>query len=751
MSNSIKSVGFLQHGVSAVALYYTLASFHGGAAFAQADAASQGASDDLLLEEIVVTAGRREQILQDVPAAVNAVDPATFTTRGLQSTRSVFDYTAGITFIDLGNPGRGTIAARGVPQASATPVFGVYVDDTPLTSNTNFSGGAATFLDGLLLDLERIEIIKGPQGTLFGATSVGGMMRYISKDPALDDFRLSAGIDVHTVENGEWGQTYNGRVSAPIVKDKLGVTLAAYYRDIAGYVDYVDAATGEVLEEDADRGNVEGYSADVLFVPTDDLKLRFKYLKQESETDLSARVQLQGIDGDEALFGEFTSIAAPGPQVVDFEVISGSLEYDFGWATLNATTSGTEFSFATREDFTAAFAGLVDLLDGRDPGTTNSVLFNAGQGAEKFVQEIRLTSAESDNFEWIAGFYYTKEDTFNTQELDVTPAFNLLFADFPSEYEEYAGFGDATFYINDKFDVTAGVRISRNEVTLNFVSSGLLAGETNFESEVINDTVDTYLFAARYRPSENVSLYARVASGYRPPQANLPVIDPFTGQDIAPPIVFADTAWSYELGAKGSNADNTVAYELALWKIDWANFQAPLSANGVTTGGNAVDGLSAHGFEGSLTVAPTASFNATANISYTKSSLNEDEPGLGGLADEDFPEIPNWKGSVQWNYIFPVFEDWDATFGGGLRYQGGYVSAFSQSLTEVPVEVDNYLVADLNLRVSNGRYSFGIYATNLFDARALAERDDLIVGPATDSTAVFLRPRTIGFNVNVDF
>ena len=106
---------------------------------------------------------------------------------------------------------------------------------------------------------------------------------------------------------------------------------------------------------------------------------------------------------------------------------------------------------------------------------------------------------------------------------------------------------------------------------------------------------------------------------------------------------------------------------------------------------------------------------------------------------------------MQWGYSFPVMDDWDATFGGGFRYQGGYVSAFSQSLTEVPVEVDDYFIADLNLTVSNGTVSVGLYATNLFDVRAIADRDDSDIGGAIDSTAVFQRPRTIGLNVNVDF
>lgn len=716
------------------------------------DTTSNSDDEEFSFEEIIVTAGRRSQSLQDVPASVVAITPENFTVKGLQQLKDVLNYIPGIQYTDSGALGRGTISARGVPQSASTPVFGIYIDDTPLTSNSSFSNGANTLLDGLLLDVERIEIIKGPQGTLFGATSVGGLLRYISRDPALNEFRASASADISNVKDGEWGQTFTGRVSAPIIKDKLGITVSAYYQEQAGYVDSIDPATGEFLLENGNGGEAQGYSADLLFTPTDELDVRLKYIKQDNSSQLTSSVDLAGTDTKEGLYGDYASPSKPGPIDLDFEMYSGTLTYDFGGFSVTSTTSHTEYVNATTTDLTASYAGLTDLLAGRDPGTTTSVPFVASSGAKKIIQEVRLTSADSDKFEWIVGFYYTNEDTFNFQDVQAEPAFNLLYADFPSEYTEYAGFGNFTYYFNDKFDISGGVRISKNKLRLNTLITGVLAGATDTQGDPIEDTVDTYLLATRYRVNDDLSLYSRIASGYRPAQTNIPVIDPLTGEDISSPVIESDKAWSFEVGAKGTAADGMVDFDVAVWAITWDNFQASIIANGVSTGDNAEDGLTAYGFESMLAVRPVKDLTIIGNLGYTSSTLNSDEPGLGGVKGENYQRLPNWKGSIQWNYAFDVSSDWTGTLGGGVRYVGGFQSSFSQSTSSLNVPVEDRMITDMNVGISNGSVHLGVYATNLFNNRALLSRADNIIGGVVPvSTGILERPRTIGANVRFDF
>ena len=705
----------------------------------------------LEMEEIIVTANRREMSLQDVPMAVTVISPDDYKSKGLSGIREILDYTPGVNFNDGGAPGTGTISARGIPQSEATPVFGIYLDDTPLQSNTAFTTSAAVFLDAALFDIERIEIIKGPQGTLFGASSVGGLMRYITRDPSTDELRGHVSAEVNTTENGEQGQKYTGRVSVPIIEDVLGITISANQEHIGGYVDYVDGAGG-LIEEDVDGGTVDGYAVDVLFQPNEEFRFRLKYLTQSSEIRSSSNVNLAGIDNVDLLFGEEpATVNEPGLSSIDFDVASATLSYDFGGATLTSTTSYTKFATSSQTDLTAAYAGIVDFYSGSAPGTTTSVDFIATSGAKKIVQEVRLSSAKTEKFDWSIGGLYQKEETNNTQEAPTVPEFDLFTAAFPSEYEEYAAFAESTYYFNEKFDVTAGIRISKNQNILDFTSHGLLIGTTNLEGQTLEDTVETYLLAARYRVNEDLSLYTRVASGYRPAQGNLAIIDPATGEDLAPKVLFADEAWSSEVGVKGSFLDGMGSFDFALWHIDWQDFQASLVFNGVSTGGNVEDGLTAYGFESSVTLRPADGLTLSGNLTYTKSTLDSDEPTIGAVKGEDYPNLPNWKASAQWDYIFDVSGDWTGNLGGGVRYRGDQHSSFSQAGGVVDVEIDSYVLADMNVGITNGTYNVNLYVTNLFDSDDLVGRGDNIIGAAVDSTGNLVRPRVIGANVRYNF
>ncbi|WP_417449407.1 TonB-dependent receptor [Kordiimonas sp.] len=749
MQQSIFRKNSLLNAVSTIGIAAGMLGMGAGGALAQ-DSADQ--DTEMVLEEIIVTAGRREQSLQDVPAAVSAIDPGDFAAKGLKQVGEILNYTTGVKYTDIGTKGFGNISARGVPQSSSMPVFGVYLDDTPISSNTTFSGGSTVMFDAMLMDIERVEVIKGPQGTLYGATSVGGMMRYISRDPAMEELRVSAGADIATTKDGEISQVYNGRVSVPLIKDKLGVTVSGFWQDIGGYVDQVDPATGALVEEDVDGSENIGYAADLLFTPTDALSIRLKYMKQETDYGVDSLVQLAGITSDEAMFGGYTTVAEPGENYLNYEIMSGSINYEFDSVTLTSTSSRVEYKYGGVSDLTAAYGPVVDFYDGREPGTTTSVLLDLLAGSEKFVQEVRLTSERMGNFEWIAGLYYTDESTVNNQDVISTPSFDLLTIAFPSDYKEFAGFGDVTYYFNEKFDVTAGARLSKSETTLAYISSGLLLGTADFESEPVKDTVDTYLFSARYRPTDNLSLYTRVASGYRPASANLPIIDPATGDNLAPPVIEPDNAWSYEVGAKGATEDGMFKYDVALWKIDWANFQAFTSFSGLNTGGNANEGLSAHGFEGSFTLRPVSALSLIANVTYSKSELNADEPGFGGSEGEQIPDLPKWAGSFQADYMFDLTDSWSGNAGFGVRYTGSFMSSYGASTSTYPVEVDARTLVDANLSFTNGNVSVGLYATNLFNTRSLQVRgDDILGGGTSDSTGVFERPRTIGANLRVDF
>ena len=707
-------------------------------------------------DEIIVTSSRREQALQDVPSSITTVNTEQFKDAGFLSIDDVIAYTPGFNVVNEGQRGTGSISARGVGQQSSTSVVAIYIDDVPMTGNGPFAAGGNLFFDGLLGDLERVELLRGPQGTLFGATAIGGAIRYISKKPSLDEIRGNVSANISTTKDGGFNQLYSGRVSLPLIEDKIGITVAGFYEDNNGFVDLVDPATGNVVEEDIDHGQTYGFSGDLYLQASENFEIRLKAFHQNIQFNGLSLVDLAGTNFA-PLYAPLTNDDALTESAYNFTVFSGSMDYDFEWATLTSTSSYTKYRSDSVNDLTADFAFFVDaILEGNPPGTTTSVPFIADLASEKFVQEVRLTSSDSDEFEWILGLYFADEDTYNIQEAVSQPTgFNLITLNFPSTYREYAAFGNLTYYVTPDFDLTAGIRYSDTSMGLDQISSGALIGP-GVAIETVDDTVSTFLFTARYRPNENMSLWARVSSGYRPAAANLPLLDPVTGLNTAPALIEQDSLWSYEVGAKGTTNEGIFSYDFALWYLKWNNFQSFVTLNGVTVAGNAVPDVTAKGFEGTFNLNPTDNLLISSTVAYTDSTLDADDPGIHGLAGARIPDVPKWTATLTGRYDFDISDDMTGHVGGGLRYTDSTLSAFVDGAPgeqTVLLTTDDYVVVDLNAGISWDQVSLNLYITNLLnDDSYTAASGTLIPGTTlVNAQTSPLRPRTIGAVLSFDF
>ena len=730
-----------------------------GPAFAQD--ASVAVDEEYVAETIVVTASRREENLQDVPASVSSTDPQVLIEAGKTSIKDIVELTPGVYAEDLGRPGATRFSARGIPQIGNTAVFGIYLDDTPLTSSSSFTAGTTFMLDGLLLDLERVEVIKGPQGTLFGASALSGIARYITKEPALQEVRGSVSADVSWTNEGEMSNVLSARVSAPLIKDKLGITLSGYRQEFGGYIDQYDNG-GTLLAEDIDSSEVEAYAADMLFRANDRLDFRLKYIHQKTTVDAGSRVRLESLTSDKSPFGTFGTSAQPEPMNLEYDIVSGTFDYDFDFATFTSTTSRSEYDVETRSDESAS-ALQVDFIFGLPLGTTQSLTNVIGISSERFTQEFKLTSDSNKKLEWILGAFYVKEEGTNSQDLVVVPdtPIKLFQSYFPNDYEEYAVFGDVTYYLTDQFDVTVGARLSENEVGLVFDGEGLLVVGPNPPISIndsVKDTVDTYLFTGRYRPTDDLSLYARIANGYRPASPNIPLADQSTGEVITFPVVESDSGWSYEAGAKGRLLNGRVNYDAAIWTVELDKVQSPLIANGINTLQNAKSGLEAYGIDAAMQFKPTTDFEVGATFSYAQSELKEDEPGFGGVKGEQLPMVPEYKAGVQWQYTHDLTPDWTGSFSGSVVYTGEQTSRFAVPRATFAGKLDARTITDLSLNATNGSVRVGLYVKNLFDERALSTRtdtdvnfDNIYTAGLDSSTGIYVRPRTIGVNVGYTF
>lgn len=702
------------------------------------------------LEEIVVTASRREQDVQNVPAAVTVLDPGSYAQAGLNSLTDVLKYVPGVSFNNNGAPGQGSITIRGVANIFSTASVGIYIDDVPYGSSSAFAEGANFALDNLLGNIERVEIIKGPQGTLFGASSMGGAVRYITEDPSVTEIQGRFAADFSDTKGGEFSQLYRGSVSFPVVEDRLAIGLSGFRQDAGGFVD--EQVRGI---EDANDADLRGGTASLLFQATDDLKLELAYTDHKFEFENSNDVPFDPATG-EPLAGRYT-IQAPTdePTEITYELWTGSAEWNADWATATLTSSYQEFAQKAFLDLTVAFGGFVDDLLGVAPGT-NSVALDLQIGTERWTHELRFTSPDSQTLEWIAGIYYTSEESNNFQGAIVDPGpLDLVTQQFPSEYEELAAFGNVTWYFSPQLDATLGLRLSSNETSVEFTGTGVLAGP-NLPKETVEDDVDTWLFNLRYRPSDDVSLYGRIANGYRPASANLSLLDPNTGEILSVPFVESDTLWSYEVGAKGQLLDGALTYDASIYRLDWENMQVFRSFMNVNVGGNADSDVTANGVEASVTWQPSDAFTLVGTFAYTKSELDDDDPSIGGLEGEQLPRIPEWTWSLNGRYDFAL-GNMDAFIGAGVAYQderksnfiGGTAADGEVIAPATPnFTMPDYTLVDLRAGVQVDRYAVSVYATNLFDEYAFQNAGVII---PTQGNATILRPRTIGAVLNVDF
>lgn len=712
---------------------------------ALASATVSVAAEQGQLEEVVVTASRREQAVQDVAASVAVIDPQDFAIGGLTSLADVLAYVPGVQVNDGGAPGQGSITMRGVANIFSTPTVGIYVDDIPYGSVTAFAEGANFALDSLLGDLERVEVIKGPQGTLFGASSMGGSLRYITRDPALDEFRGRFSMDFSDTAEGGVNQLYKGGVSFPLVKDKLGLSVSGFFQDNEGFIDDVGSGLDDVNDSELKGGN-----ATLLYQASDAFSIKLNYMQQKFEFKNQNDVPFDVATGD-PLVGRYAKSSADEPTEMDYDLASATLEYDADWATVTLASSYQEFEQLAVLDLTAFFGPIVDGILGVPVGT-NDTLLDSVISTDRWAHEFRLTSPNNQNLEWLAGLYYTSEESSNFQGVRVIPGpFDLVTQQFPSEYEEVAAFGNVTYYFTPKFDATVGMRFSSNDVSVTYSGTGLLAGPT-IPKTTVSDDVDTYMFNARYRPSEDVSLYARIASGYRPVSPNLGLIDPSTGEILSVPFVESDSLWSYELGAKGELAGGTVLYDVAVYQLKWKDLQVFRSFMGVNVGGNADSDVTANGVEATLTLQPTDSFYLIGGLNYAISELDDDDPAIGGLEGEQLPGIPEWTFSLNGNWSFPLGGSAEGFVGGGAVYQDSRKTSFiGNGVDIVPASpnytTDDYVTVDLRLGASFGRYEVALYANNLFNEYAYHTATS---GGGLGSAAI-LRPRTFGAVFSAEF
>jgi outer membrane receptor protein involved in Fe transport len=774
-----------------------------GNAFAQSaatDSAAPATADPATQEEtaaptrdIIVTAQKREQTLFEVPQSISVVGGETLER---QQATSFVDYAALVPGLSLqqNTPGETRVVLRGINTGGASPTVAVYIDETPFGASTGQTNGAGLAGDIDPFDIARIEVLRGPQGTLYGANSLGGVLKFVTATPVLGKFEGRGQAGVEDTKGGGTGYSANGVLNVPL-GDTIAIRASGYYRKLAGFID-----TTGIARRNANEVESYGGRGSLLFEPTDALSARLTAIAQNIRADSRAAfdadpVTLKPLANDpitgEALGGRLTRTQYfPDRNNVDYRLYNGTASWDFGFANLTSITSYSTLKQREATDASFQLAGLGDAIFG-DSGTPGprGITLPSRVTQKKFTQELRLASSDSETFEWLIGGYYTREkgrifqsylpfalDTGELIDPSLTLPFgpggaDLTFPDFlvaslSSRYREYAGFGSATLHLSPRFEITAGGRYSHNKQRTVQVLDGSILPITGAplgpdeQRGRSSENVFTWSIAPRFEISDRVAVYARAAKGYRPGGPN--VVPPGAADDF-PRQFESDTLISYEAGLRAETADRTFALDASVYYLDWKNIQVLVTYNTsigpINADGNGDDARSV-GAEVTATLRPTAGLSVVGSVAYNDAKLTDDLPeGNGGFDGDRLPYAPQLTANLSADYEWNLSNGAKAFVGGSVRLIGDQQTDFDANYLAVfgnRLEIDGYQVVDLRAGAELGPVNLTLFARNVFNSRGLTNADGFLsrpalTPPATALSASPIRPRTIGITAGFAF
>ncbi len=710
------------------------------------------AAESTTIAEIVVTAQKRAESLQEVPASVSAIGGDALNRIGVTQLSDISAYMAGLNVSGGGSPGQTTITLRGIAPVGPGAVVGTYINDTPLGGSNNYMRATTFGLDLMPYDIERIEVLRGPQGTLYGAGSMGGLLKYVLKDPDTQNLEFRAGLegfDVNGAEDIGWGA--RAGMNLPL-GDTVAVRASYFTQTTPGYIDNAD--TGE---EDENEVEQTGGRASLLWQPSDSFSLQVSGFWQRVDSDNNATMTLglTGIDPPTAendLGDLVTAHPLAQPFSKDVDYYAATLNWDIGAVEFVSATSFSQTKTIQHTDASNIYGVLYPLLTGGAiPAGLNDFILTLD--LEKWTQEFRLSSTGEGRLQWRVGAFYTEEDSTNMQESiamdaqgQLIPAFApyFAFASLPSKYKETAVFGDMTFKFTDSFDVTAGLRWASNDQDFRQISGGAII-PTADDPGTSDESVTTYALSPRWHISDDTMVYLRVASGYRPGGPNIIALG-------LPPSVDSDQLTNYEAGLKTELLDGRALMNVAVFYIDWEDIQQAQAFGGVSGLGNAGDAES-QGVEFESLFAVSDGFRLGFNFSYTEATLKSDVPGGDNTLGHQLPGVPEWTGALTADYSFKVFGDRDAHIGAGWRYVDERESQVVTNTDNLSYVLPSYDAIDVNADVSFGALTARLYVKNLTDERGYIGGGTVVNGlniPIYVDVNV-LQPRTVGLSLDVQF
>lgn len=697
------------------------------------------------LEEVVVTATKRgEELLQEVPASIRALGERDFIYKDVTEYNDWARLVPGLTTQDQG-PGEKRFIIRGI-QSVGPATVGVYFDDGVITGFNPEDDGGGRNADIRLYDVERIEVLRGPQGTLYGEGSMSGTIRIITNKPNLAEFKGAASLEGGTISEG--GELFHGdgMVNVPLVKDRFALRAVGWYEDDDGFIDNVRLGIEDVNDAETTGG-----------------RLAARWKPDEPLTiDLSAVVQQTDVGGKRRFFpaiGELdTDEYTQDRYEDDLELFQLSVDYVLDSGAVHASSALLNRDVFFRFDSTPLliFFGV--------PLPFALAVTDQPDEREVWSNEIRYASQLSGPFNFVAGAYYQRSErdfvsnVISTNESGVPNGTepDIFGRESGFKIDQSAVFGELTYRFTDRWSALFGVRYfeydqkSTSIETLPFGGFDPGDAPTPDPNRSANDSDVSIKASVSFKPTDDVNFYALYSEGFRQGGTNS---TGFGNAIIIPEEFEPDSVDNFELGAKTTWLDGRLVLNAAVYRIDWSNIQTQEQepVQGFSFIGNAGEAR-VDGVEVELFAQATPDLYFAIAGGYQDARLTEDQPVLEvetpvGRDGDPIPSVPEFTGSISGQYDFPVAGSWNGYIRADWAYTGESATQFNQNGEFYNVQ-HAYDTFDVRLGFESGAWRLALYAENVFDERA----EITIVENRAVPLSVFTnRPRTVGLKIHREF
>ncbi len=711
---------------------------------AEAPFVSQSA--ELIGEQITVTATRRAKALDDLPVSVTVLSALELDARVARDVTEVANWLPAVQLTAVGQYVR-QFVIRGITNTGGTG--GTPVDVFFDSATIDFEGSE---LFPLLLDTERVEVLKGPQGTLYGESSLAGIVRYISVRPVLNEWQGNIVGRSWDTDGGDSSSAGTAVLNIPLVTDTLAARLAYGYEDRGGFINVytVDPGTlapDQLISEDANPVDQEAWRAAIEWRPSERVGVYLTARHQTTEilweaNEAMSRIPSGGDNLEPA--GDFISTT----NAVEW---LRPLELEADWATLEATFELSGATLISESTWVQRDNAVVSRL-----ASPPDAIFDFIDEQTNLSQEFRLVSPDDDRFEWIVGAYWRDKDFSSNGVFDL-PAFDVV-STFGQDVRrtQTAVFGNIMYRLAQRWSAELGLRLFREDVDQARSSGGESGGEplpTDVQSGSDSFDVAAPRFVLSFDAGDNTLLYGSIAKGFRGGSTNTGENVPDDLRDTDP-----DTNYAYELGIKGHWFDGALSGSAAAFYNDWDDIPVlvlrDIDGTTVQLRPNG-DSANTYGVEVDLNWRVSDTFTLSLLAHYLETEIDgtirEGLIGPSALPVEEgneLPEAPTYSVALAGNLVLPLTSEWDGYLRADVLARDGSYSLESNS----PIsESDSYELGNLRIGARSDNWDISLFVHNIWDERAHHGHSANFISPDVGSADIAEAPRRIGLTVGYRF